>query len=172
MRTNRIYIPIFLLLLSFAVLIKSTFTNPLILDVGYLQLSKESRRQVDCLAQNIYHEAGNEPEKGKIAVALVTMNRTQDPRFPKDICSVVKQRVNYTCQFSWFCDGNLAITSKKTYEDAKEVAVHVFANYDNLKDITYGALYYHADYVDPKWKLNKTVKIGRHIFYKERETKI
>ena len=25
---------------------------------------------------------------------------------------------------------------------------------------------------NPGWKLNKTVKIGRHIFYKERETKI
>jgi hypothetical protein len=28
-------------------------------------------------------------------------------------------------------------------------------------------LYYHADYVNPRWKLEKTTVIGRHIFYKE-----
>jgi spore germination cell wall hydrolase CwlJ-like protein len=27
------------------------------------------------------------------------------------------------------------------------------------------ALYYHADYVSPGWKLPKIDKIGRHIFY-------
>jgi spore germination cell wall hydrolase CwlJ-like protein len=31
-----------------------------------------------------------------------------------------------------------------------------------------GALYYHADYVSPGWKLPKIDKIGRHIFYGER----
>jgi hypothetical protein len=44
---------------------------------------------------------------------------------------------------------------------------YVYANYENLKDITQGALYYHADYVNPRWKLEKTTVIGRHIFYKE-----
>ena len=38
-------------------------------------------------------------------------------------------------------------------------------NHDNMKDNTKGALYYHADYVNPQWKLKKTVTIGRHIFY-------
>ena len=47
------------------------------------------------------------------------------------------------------------------------MAVYVYANYENLKDITKGALYYHADYVNPRWKLEKTTVIGRHIFYKE-----
>jgi spore germination cell wall hydrolase CwlJ-like protein len=55
------------------------------------------------------------------------------------------------------------------YNEAKEVAVFVYANYENLRDITKGALYYHADYVNPRWKLEKTVVIGRHIFYKERD---
>ena len=167
MRTYRIYIPIILLILSIILLTKNTFTDAAImLDVTYNQLTKETQKQVDCLADNIYHEAGFEPNDGKVAVALVTLNRMQDPRFPKDICGVVKQRTTSVCQFSWFCN-KVSIKNKDAYEDAKEVAVYVYANYENLKDITKGALYYHADYVNPRWKLEKTTVIGRHIFYKE-----
>lgn len=142
------------------------FSDAMLLDVSYNQLTKETQQQIDCLAENIYHEAGYESREGKEAVALVTLNRTQDPRFPKDICGVVKQKTTSVCQFSWFCQ-NTSIKNKDVYEDAKEVAVYVYANYENLKDITKGALYYHADYVNPKWKLEKTTVIGRHIFYKE-----
>ena len=38
------------------------------------------------------HRAGNEPEEGKVAVAMVTINRVRDGRFGKSICSVVDQR--------------------------------------------------------------------------------
>ena len=138
----------------------------MLLDVSYNQLTKETQKQIDCLAENIYHEAGYESREGKEAVALVTLNRTLDPRFPKDICGVVKQKTTSVCQFSWFCQ-NVSIRNKDAYEDAKDVAVYVYANYENLKDITKGALYYHADYVNPRWKLEKTTVIGRHIFYKE-----
>ena len=137
-----------------------------LLDVKYTELTKEAKREVDCLAENIYYEAGHESKHGKLAVAMVTLNRVEDPRFPKDICGVVKQKVNSTCQFSWFC----VPTKKKdseTYLAAKEVALYVYANYEKLYDITKGALYYHADYVNPGWKLQKTTVIGRHIFYKD-----
>jgi len=49
-------------------------------------------KDVDCLAKNIYYEAGNEPEEGKVAVAMVTINRVRDGRFGKTVCSVVDQR--------------------------------------------------------------------------------
>ncbi len=136
-------------------------------DVKYTDLTKDAKKQVDCLAENIYHEAGSESEQGKVAVAMVTLNRVQDPRYPKDICSVVKQKVNYTCQFSWFCSAPKLNRNSETFNDSMQVALHVYANYENLKDITKGALYYHADYVNPNWKLQKTTVIGRHIFYKE-----
>ena len=166
MRTYRIYIPLILLFLSVVLLTKNAFSDAVLLDVSYNQLTKETQKQIDCLAENIYFEAGFESRKGKEAVALVTLNRMQDPRFPKDICGVVKQKTTSVCQFSWFCQ-NPSIRNKDVYEDAKEVAVYVYANYENLKDITQGALYYHADYVNPRWKLEKTTVIGRHIFYKE-----
>lgn len=140
-----------------------------ILDITYGQLTKETQHQIDCLADNIYHEAGYEPDDGKVAVALVTLNRLQDPRFPKDICGVVKQKTRSTCQFSWFCEHKITNRTKDVYAQARDIAVHVYVNYEKLQDITGGALYYHADYVNPRWKLEKTTTIGRHIFYKERD---
>jgi spore germination cell wall hydrolase CwlJ-like protein len=34
------------------------------------------------------------------------------------------------------------------------------------------ALYYHADYVNPRWPHERITKIGAHIFYKPRERSI
>jgi spore germination cell wall hydrolase CwlJ-like protein len=51
-----------------------------------------SSKDRDCLAKNIYYEAGSEPEEGKVAVAMVTINRVRDGRFGKTVCSVVDQR--------------------------------------------------------------------------------
>ena len=130
-------------------------------------------KQLDCLAINIYKEAGYEPFEGKVAVAQVTINRANDPRFPKDICQVVYQKnyfyQNVVCQFSWYCDAvhkNRPVNPKaydESYEVAKKVLLENF-RLAGMKD----ALYYHADYVNPKWNKEKVGKIGRHIFYKEK----
>ncbi len=164
--------------MSVLLIIGSNFTKDKLIDVKYSQLTSDTRKQIDCLADNIYHEAGYEPADGKKAVAFVTLNRLQDPRYPKDICSVVKQKAKIdrigdrvvVCQFSWFCENKANPRGKNAYEEARDIAVFVYANYEHLKDITEGALFYHADYVRPNWKnLEKTVVIGRHIFYKEKE---
>lgn len=170
MQKYRLYIPVILLILCFGFYLNSILSNrDLYLKINYSQLTPESQQQVRCLADNIYYEAGYEPHEGKIAVALVTMNRLQDPRFPKDICSVVKQKVNYTCQFTWFCLDKQTNRQKTAYEQSREIALHVYANYEKIKDFTSGALFYHADYVNPRWQgLEKTAVIGRHIFYKEK----
>lgn len=166
---KRLYSLAVIFLISATLLVCTGFSKERIIGVHYTQLTPEARTQVDCLAENIYYEAGYEPRDGKIAVAMVTLNRVQDPQFPKDICSVVKQKVNSTCQFSWFCEGKKAIRNMFVYNEAKKIAVYVYANYENMSDVTRGALYYHADYVNPRWKLEKTTTIGRHIFYKERD---
>lgn len=137
------------------------------LDIEYSQLTPNAKREVDCLAENIYHEARAESEKGQVAVALVTMNRVNDERFPKKICEVVKQKTNGTCQFSWYCMKVKLNKTSNDYQEALKTALHVYANYELIDDFTKGSLYYHADYVRPGWKLLKTVVIGRHIFYKE-----
>lgn len=166
----RVYIQILSIILVMVVMTAVATAYPTkfrLFDIQYSELTKDAKKQVDCLAENIYHEAGHEAEDGKVAVALVTLNRTQDPRFPKDICGVVKQKTTGTCQFSWFCMPVNLNRNSDVYIKALDVALHVYANYENLEDITKGALYYHADYVNPRWKLQRTTVIGRHIFYKE-----
>jgi len=127
--------------------------------------------QLDCLARNIYHEAGYEPFEGKVAVAQVTINRTESGEFPSDICKVVYQKnVIYEkvlCQFSWYCD---SASLKKpmngpVYTESMEVAKKVLLEGFRLPSVK-DALYFHGDYINPGWKREKVAKIGRHIFYK------
>ena len=135
--------------------------------ISYYQLSKPLQKQIDCLAENIYFEAGHESLEGKVAVALVTLNRLSTGFYGNDICGVVKQKANGVCQFSWVCmSKSLTNANKLLYNDIKQLAVNIVMNYDVIRDVTYGATYYHADYVNPQWGLPKTTQIGRHIFYK------
>ena len=145
------------------------------IEVAYHDLQPEARRQVDCLADNIYFEARSEPVDGQLAVGLVTMNRVTSGIFPQTICGVVKQADKSICQFSWWCTSDRLLAIKRqlheqAYEQARIIALQVYLNYDHIHDITKGALFYHADYV-PKARLGvpnlqMTVKIGQHIFYR------
>jgi len=136
----------------------------------YEELNKEEQRQIDCLALNMYREAASEPENSKIAVALVTMNRVKAPGFPDSVCKVVQQRTKDVCQFSWKCIARLPKINQDLYKYTRELATRVFLNHHILEDFTFGALFYHADYVRPGWKkLEVTTKIGRHIFYRPME---
>lgn len=163
------------ILISAAILVLSVFsTNEgkyhLPFDIKYHTLSKSTQKQVDCLAENILFEAGKESKEGKVAVALVTLNRVASGNYASDVCGVVKQKTNGICQFSWVCEsitGNrLTMLHSSLYNEARAIAINVLMNYETMKDITKGATYYHADYVNPNWGLPKTTQIGRHIFYK------
>jgi spore germination cell wall hydrolase CwlJ-like protein len=61
-------------------------------DVAQVVGSAGSLKELNCLARNIFYEAANEPEEGKVAVGVVTLNRREDGRFGKTICAVVNQR--------------------------------------------------------------------------------
>ena len=138
---------------------------------------KTIEKQLDCLAINIYREAGHEPFEGKVGVAQVTMNRVKDGRFGNDVCGVVYQKnvvmERVVCQFSWYCDSthrNRPI-NKDAYNESYAVAKKVLLENFRL-DVLKDALYYHATYVNPQWKLEKIGKIGQHIFYKQKENRI
>lgn len=129
------------------------------------------QKQLDCLARNIYHEAGGEPFEGKVAVAQVTLNRAESGDFPSDICKVVYQKnivyEKVLCQFSWYCD---SASLKKPmngpiYYESMEVAKKVLLEGFRLQSVK-DALYFHGDYINPGWKRERVAKIGRHIFYK------
>ncbi len=133
-------------------------------------LTMDAKKQVTCLAENIYFEAAHEPNEGKKAVAFVTFNRVQS--------GYVKQKTGNTCQFSWYCDSTFTsktLTIKNTllYNEILELSTNLFLNFEKMTDVTNGATYYHADYVNPGWtKLKREKQIGRHIFYKSKGDKI
>lgn len=128
-----------------------------------IKFSNYDRQQVQCMAENVYFEARDQSIKGQIAVLNVVMNRVKDPRFPKTPCGVIKQKSNGVCQFSWVCQ-NLAISDNTVLYKAKKLAAQVYIS--NIGDVTRGAKFYHAVYVNPKWSYRKTTTIGDHIFYR------
>ena len=136
---------------------------------------KTRERQLECLAMNIYREAGHENFEGKVAVAQVTMNRASHPSFPKDVCGVVYQKNvvmdKVICQFSWYCDTahKARPVNQSAYNESMAVAKKVLLEGFRL-DIMKEALYYHANYVNPRWPLEKIGSIGNHIFYKGKKT--
>lgn len=173
--TNKLIVTFFTVTL-FALLFGSNtnIKEPKMVEVPYSALSASTKKQVECLAQNIFFEAGQESTKGQLAVAMVTLKRAETSAYPDSVCGVVKQKINNTCQFSWWCDKNLqqkavnynySSREKQLYNQVRKVAMIAYLNYERIEDPTNGALFYHATYVDPKWKLKKTVTIGNHIFY-------
>mgnify|MGYP000866435691 CR=1 FL=1 len=125
---------------------------------------EEVRSDLQCLAMNIYHEARGEPEEGQIGVAYVTLNRMNHWNWPDNICEVVWQ----PHQFSWTTD-NIDNTPRDTerYEAAMAVAREVYLNRE--EDPTNGAVFYHANWVNPSWanysSVNESWRLGVHIFY-------
>jgi len=148
--------------------------------------------EMHCLAKNIYFEARGETLEGKIAVANVTMNRVASSNYPNTLCGVVYQAkyskwwrehngsqvpIRNQCQFSWYCDGKsdaLYLTNKKgdvikgnmnAWLQSLRIAEDSIRG--NIKDVTHGALWYHADFVSPYWSVHykEVTKVGAHIFY-------
>ena len=143
----------------------------LVAESSYQPTAALRTKQLDCLTKNIYWEAASEPFEGKVAVAQVTLNRVESGKFGDGICGVVYQKNIFyeriVCQFSWVCEGNWKTkpVMSKYYAESEEVAKKVL--FENFRlPILSQALYYHADYVNPRWGKEKITKIGQHIFYK------
>ena len=155
-------------MLSYAVHHKLNTLAP----VGDTEITLAVReRQLACLAQNIYREAGYEPFEGKVAVAQVVINRTKNGAFPDDICKTIQQKTvvggKSICQFSWLCENPsiLKPINPTAFNESMAVAKKVLLEgfrLDSLKD----ALYYHNDQVHPQWGKQKVSVIGHHTFYK------
>jgi spore germination cell wall hydrolase CwlJ-like protein len=138
--------------------------------------AEQRKKELECLALNIYREAGHEPFEGKVAVAQVTLNRVEHEKFPDGVCAVVYEKTlssasgKIICQFSWYCDSthrNRPI-NRPAYEESMKVAKQVLLEGFRLPSLE-DALFYHADYINPNWKLDRITKVGTHIFYKPKE---
>lgn len=122
-----------------------------------------NRRDLQCLARNIFFEAGTESMLGKIAVGQVTINRVKIGHWGETVCEVV----NAKNQFSWTNRDDLDVDkNSQNYKDSVVAAKRVLAERKRLR-ILRSALFYHADYVKPNWadKDQRVVQIGTHVFY-------
>ena len=164
---------------------QNTTTNGLV-EIADIVINKSlvvDDKAVTCMAKNIFFEAAIESTAGKLAVAHVTLNRVDSKQFPNSVCEVVYEGPHYTasngtqypvrdrCQFSWYCDGkgDDPREGSRLWEDAQELAKYVLLRSEELPDITDGALFYHASYINVPngWNKKKvTTKIDTHIFYR------
>ena len=141
------------------------------------RLASISEEERECLARNVYFEARSETIQGQVAVAWVTLNRMESPRFPNSICGVVYQArtdsrgnpIRHQCQFSWYCDGRSdRIRNQRAWEDAQLIADVVLLDWARAKNSpVQNATYYHADYVNPSWArdFTRVAQVDTHIFY-------
>jgi spore germination cell wall hydrolase CwlJ-like protein len=135
------------------------------------EITASTQRQLTCLAQNIYHEAGSESFNGKVAVAQVTINRANNGKFPSTICGVVHQKTQIAdktiCQFSWVCDpmarGRRVYSA--AWRESQAIARRVLLDGLRLESLGTEALYFHNARVRPNWGLERIDRIGGHTFY-------
>ena len=126
-------------------------------------------RAVECLTQAVYYEAASEGADGERAVAQVILNRMRHPAYPSTVCGVVYQGSEKPtgCQFTFTCDGSLArLPVPSLWKQARQVAEQALAG--KVFAPVGHATHYHADFVLPYWadSLDKSVQLGRHIFYR------
>lgn len=133
------------------------------------------------LACNIYHEAGNQASGGKLAVAIVTLNRLNHQKFPSSVFDVVWEKHyssrhrRYIPQFSWTLDGKTdRVVDDRAWQDSVWIANLAWGSFqDPAFGVEVGdlkletATHYHAEYIHPSWarKMKLIAQIGKHLFY-------
>ena len=144
-----------------------------------LELSDaDNKKQILCMAKNIFFEAATESTAGQLAVTQVVLNRVKSKYYPNTVCGVIEEAKRHAnglpkrdqCQFSWYCDGKGDEPREgRLWTQAQELAKHIFLYKDKYIDITDGATHYHAKYIDdPRWARadRRTATIDQHHFFR------
>ena len=131
--------------------------------VAQLRSSDPGGRQLECLAVGIYFESKGEPLTGQLAVGKVIANRANSGgRFPQSYCGVLFQRG----QFSFIRGRALPNVPRASRHWLNAVAVAKIVDQDLHGSPVGNALFFHARYVSPKWRLKRVASIGNHVFYR------
>jgi spore germination cell wall hydrolase CwlJ-like protein len=120
--------------------------------------------EANCIAVAVYHEARGESLEGQLAVAQVIKNRAMSGKYPADWCGVVKQ----PWQFSFVRHGQFPSVDVNSDAWRKAVGITRLAVANAVPSVPKDCLWYHANYVAPRWSnnLQRVSQIGAHIFYR------
>lgn len=145
--------------------VKSGTTNNVV-STGNINTSKNetqtvssgnfSNHEIDLLARLVRAEAKGEPYEGKVAVAIVVLNRIDSGKFPSTMEGVIYQ----AGQFSPVSNGSI---NKPADAESKRAAVEAINSSNTLN----GSLYfYNPSTATSRWLdgLQTTVAIGAHVF--------
>jgi N-acetylmuramoyl-L-alanine amidase len=122
----------------------------------------ELSRELHCLAGAIYFESKSETLTGQLAVGRVVVARAKSGRFPNSYCGVVYQ----PSQFSFVRGQSMPGIPKGTKQWKNAVAVAQIAHSNAWASPVEGALYFHAAYVSPGWRLKRLGRVDNHVFYR------
>ncbi|HOB12708.1 MAG TPA: cell wall hydrolase [Novosphingobium sp.] len=122
----------------------------------------ELSRELQCLAGAIYFEAKSESLTGQLAVGRVIVARSKSGRFPNSYCGVVYQ----PSQFSFVRGQSMPGIRKGSQQWKNAVAIAQIAHSNAWASPVEGALFFHAAYVSPGWKLKRVGRVENHIFYR------
>ncbi|MBS0475789.1 MAG: cell wall hydrolase [Proteobacteria bacterium] len=122
----------------------------------------EMSRELNCLAAAIYFEAKSESLAGQLAVGRVIVARSKSGRFPDSYCGVVFQR----SQFSFVHGASLPAIRKASRQWKNAAAIAQIAHAGSWKSEAEGALFFHAAYVSPGWRLTRLARVDNHVFYR------
>jgi spore germination cell wall hydrolase CwlJ-like protein len=112
-----------------------------------------------CLTLTIYHEARGEPTEVQEAVAAVTMNRTREKEYPRDVCRVVHAPGAY----SWV-GKRKTIKEKEAFKKAQSIAKIYLKGKINNK--IGRRLFFNHHRLGKRWKTpNRPIRIGQFLVY-------
>ena len=131
--------------------------------VDQLRAADAGSHELECLATGIYFESKSEPLAGQLAVGKVIANRTESHgRFPGTYCGVLFQRG----QFSFVHGHSLPNVARSNHQWQTAVAIAKIVDQDLKESAVGDALFFHARYVAPAWRMKRVASIGNHVFYR------
>lgn len=130
--------------------------------VGDYASSETPDDETDCLARAVYWESKGEPLAGQLSVAEVIINRARSGRFASTVCGVVRQRG----QFSFVHGGHIPAAAEGSRDWRIAVAIAQIAMQNLAEGAAPRALFFHARYARPGWRLTRVASVGNHVFYR------
>lgn len=138
-------------------------------------------KELDCMQRNIYFEAGDQDMKGKEAIAEVVFKRMEVSNtrtFPKDVCSVVYQRKQFS--WTWLTNHIPALHNElevKAWNDSRLAAEKALRG--ELNNLVGDSTHYYSKKAmkkPPYWvtannRMVYITTIGDHVFYRDSKLK-